>query len=197
MAVNLEVVEIEQHREVVKAMVRCEHEGLPVGALLHLPVTAEHVDAPGAVVGLEPQRKARGNREALPEASGTRLDAWAHLVVRMSLAAAPQLAEAHDILLAEPAQLVERRIERGRGVSLREEESVVRAVARIRRVEVHPSAEPELGHDVSSRKRAARMARAGCLEHPDDVAAQVVGDKTHLGGRPNPHLSISWHDAPI
>ena len=189
MAVYLQVVEVENHREVVEALMSGEHESLPVGALLHLAVATEHVGLRGQGASprgahAQPERAARGHGESLAETARADLDAGTGMAVRVALQPAAKLTKREKVIVREPAELVVRRVQHGRSVPLGEEESVSAVVVGVVAVEVHHTREEQRGHGVRSRERSSRMSRLASLEHVDDVVAHGIGDETN-GARVN------------
>ena len=189
MAIYLQVIKVEQRHEVIEPVVGGKHHGLPVGALLHLAVAQHAIDAALvgrrglAVIDLQAQSDAGRDREALAKRPRADLEALERVAVGVALQLAAEVAKRRDVLVGDPAQLVEDGVEHGRGVALGQEESVVGVVGLVGRVVGHGSGEPQHAHDIGRGERAAGVARLGGKDLPDNVLAQLVCDERELAQR--------------
>ena len=203
MAVDLQIVEVNDSNEVIELLVARKHRGLPVLALLHLAVTEEHKDAAGlgaVALSVEPEaeRDTGADRKALAERTRADLHARAGVTVGVALQAAAHLTKRRDLVVRKVAELDEERVERRRRVTLGEDEAVTLGVIGVGRIHTEEAGVEERRHDIGRRERAARMAGARSPQHLDDVVPHAVGDERNLRVAPRAGLSqcICCHEHP-
>ena len=91
----------------------------------------------------------------------------------MPLQTAVQLAQRAQLLFGDIADFGQRGVQHGRGMALRQDETVALGALRVVLVIVHDAAEVEAGDDICRRERTAGMAASGLAEHLDDVGAHM------------------------
>ena len=156
-AVNLQVVVVDDGNEIVKMVVGGEHGRFPDLPLLDFAVAEQREDAAlGAAVALlvnaHAERDARGNREPLAKRSGRDLDTGKLLGIGVTLQTAVQLAQREQFVFGNIAELGERGVEHGRRMALRENEVIAFGMLRIGFGIVHHAAKIERGDDVRGGK---------------------------------------------
>ena len=149
------------------------HRGLPYLALVALAIAEQHVGAGGPAIQARGERGADAEREALAQRAAGHLDAG-RLDVRVTLQAAVDLAEGHQLFGLEVARLGERRVEHWAGVGLAEHEAVAFLPRRIGGTVAH-GVEVEGRQNLDGRERAARVTAVGLRDHVEDVAAHAAG----------------------
>ena len=116
----------------VERLVAGKHRGLPVLALLHLAVAEEHEDAagvPAVALGVEAQAERHAGAHRAPgRASPCRPPRPGSVAVGVALQAAAHLAEREDLIVGDVAELHQKRVERGRRMTLGEHEAVALGV---------------------------------------------------------------------
>src|SRR5579883_3157668 len=158
-AVDLAVVVVDDHRQVVELELGRGHERLPDLAFLQLAVAEDAIGPVILLVELGGQRHADGHRKPLAERPRGHLDARQALAVGMALQRAAELAQGHELGARKVAGVSHRRVERRAAVALGKHDAVAIGPGRILRV-VLEEIGVEHGQDVDDRQRASRMARA-------------------------------------
>ena len=102
-------------------MVRREHRGFPDGALVAFGVAEQDVDA--AARAAQAGAEGGADRQALAERAGRQLDR-AELVIGVAAEDRAVGAVRVEVRGVEPAGLVQRRVQRERGMALGEDEAV-------------------------------------------------------------------------
>ena len=106
-----------------KLVVRREHHGLPQRALVALGVAGDHVSRARRALQARRERGARRDRESLAQRAGREVDAGQG-VLRVRAESGDAGAERRQLLVAQPAGCVQRRVERKRGVAFRQNEAI-------------------------------------------------------------------------
>jgi hypothetical protein len=183
--------------EVREPQVPSERSGLAGYPFHQAPIAAERVDVVGEerVVGAvvtrgEPASRdshSHARRDALPERTRRRLDAGSPVVLRMSRALAVELAETADVVERDRqraerlvlgvhrfhADEMQHRIEKHRGMSHRQHESVAIRPDRVVRIEAQPSLPKRVG-DRRHRHRRPGMSRVRLLHGVHGESANGV-----------------------
>ena len=172
--VGLDLVVVDDRRDLAEAARHRRAQRLPELPFLQLAVAGEHEDAArpaGQPVG---QRHALGLGDAHAERAGVGLDVR-RLDVRVARQAVqpPQLVERVG---GQQAEADEHRVERRRVVPLRREEDVARLVAL---VEVAHLVEEQPAHDLERAEAGADVAGPGAGNHPERVDARQRREGAH------------------
>ncbi len=183
--VDLEPVLVDDAADVVEAIVPGLHRGLPDLAFLLLAVTHQAVDAVVPLVEPRGESAPDGERQALTERAGRRLDAPELQPVRMALVRSVKLPQAHDVLDVEETGHAESDVERGSLVADRPVDAVAIGPLGLLRI-VLGDVKVERRRDVHDRQRAARMTRAGRGQRDEVIAAHLVRGLGQLLDRVGP-----------
>ncbi len=200
--VGLQVVVVDDRRDVGDAEVDRGRRGLPRLALLAVAVGEDAEDLSGLVEAVEAQREGdpEAHRESLPERAGRDLDPRRAPHVRVALELGADLAEPHEVLEREVGVLRERRVLDRRRMALAEDEAVALRPVRVVRV-VAKDPVVERGDDVGRRQRGVEVAGLGDREHSHAVDAQDGRPALELGdarlrlaplGEPGRRLGIRY-----
>ena len=165
----LEMVAIDDQREVVEPVLGGRGRGFPVLSFVELAVAGQDVGVIVFLVDPGGQGVADADREPLAERAGRGLDSGQPLHVRVPFERAAQLAQRHDLVVREVAGLRERRVEDRRGVPLGEDEAVAVGPVGVLGVVPQKATEIEGRHDLDGRQRTAGMTRARLGRHLQDV----------------------------
>ena len=208
-AVDLQMVAVDDGHKVVQVLMGGPHGGLPNLALLALAVAEQAEHTLRLARQLQAGGHAGGDGQALAERTGGNLDARAQVAVGMALQARAQLAQRLELLAREIAGMRERCVQRGRRMALRQNEPVAVLPLRLLRIMIHHAAEIQRGEDVGARKRAAGMSASRLGDHAHDVDAHIACPLLKLGhclsfrrfdaftinrerGFPHPAIAIPW-----
>ncbi len=171
--IRLQLVVVDDHRDLAEPAVRRGLERLPELALLELAVAREHVDVaapPGEAVG---QHETARLRDPHPERARVRHHLRRRQDVRVAGQAA-QRAKSEELVEREPAEPDQDRVEARRVVALRGEVAVALAE--------HLELEPR--DDVHGAEARADVTRAGVLDHRQRVdSARVREGRDPIRGR--------------
>ena len=178
-AVDLQAVVVDDHAEVIELLVAGKHGGLPDLALLALAVAQQGVGAIVIAPVLGGNGHAHGGGDALAERTGGHVDARGVVHVGMALQVAADMAQRLEILLGEESALGEHGVQTRRAVTLGKHEAIAVGLAGIGRVDVH-FLKVQIGHDVGSAERTARMAGLGSVHAGDDALPYLVGNLFEL-----------------
>ena len=124
-------------------------------------------------------RHAHGGGDALAERAGGHIDARGVVHVGMTLQVAADMAQRLEILLGEEPTLGEHGVQARSAMALGEHKTVAIGLAGIGRVDVH-FLKVQIGHDVGSAERTARMAGLGSVHAGDDALPYLVGNLFEL-----------------
>src|SRR5262249_40967367 len=100
----LQIVVVDQHGEIVEAMMAGEDERFPRRAFLPFAVGGEADDARIAVSELESDRRTRGERKPRPQAARRERDIVDAVTRRMSRQKRVVLVEQREVLVAQAAE---------------------------------------------------------------------------------------------
>ena len=117
-AVELQVIVVNNKREVIKLVVAGKHGSLPDLALFNLAVTQECVDAVVLVELLASKRHANCGGNALAQGAGAHVNAGGVVHVWVTLKSRVERAESLELLLGEEAALSQNAVERWGNVTL-------------------------------------------------------------------------------
>ena len=212
-AINLQMVAVDDGHEVVQVLMGGPHGGLPDLALLALAVAEQAEHALGLARQFQAGGHASGDGQALAERAGGNLDARAQVAVGMALQARAQLAQRLELLAREVAGVRERRVQRRRRMALRQDEPVAVLPFRLLRIMIHHAAEIQRGKDVGAGKRSSGMTASRLGDHAHDVDAHIACPLLKLGhclsfrrfdaftinrecGCPHPAIAIPWLPRP-
>jgi hypothetical protein len=172
-AVGLQVVVVDDRRQVRQLVVCRRHRPLPTLPLLAVAVghQGEDLGSLRQAVETEGETNAHAHREALAERPGRDLNPGCARHVRMALQVRADLAQPHQVVGGEVAVLGERRIQDRRGVALGEDEAVALGPARVPGI-VAEDPVVEGGDDVGRRERAVQVPCLRDRNHADTVHAE-------------------------
>ena len=122
---------------------------------------------------------AHGGGDALAERAGGHVDARGVVHVGMALQVAADVAQRLKILLGEEPTLGEHGVQTRRTVALGKHKAIAVGLAGMGRVDVH-FLKVQIGHDVGSAERTARMAGLGSVHAGDDALPYLVGNLFEL-----------------
>jgi hypothetical protein len=184
-AVDLAVVVVDDHAEVVELIMRGGHHGLPDRSLLQLAVAGERVDARAVLIDeLVGHCHADGDRETLAERAAARLDAGEpHVPSGMSLKAAAELAERQELRLREEARVGEGGVEDRAHMAGGEDKAVPAGLVRILGIVIHDAAEVEDCEYIARAEGAAGVSRFRLDKGADDITTDLVRYLGELFGR--------------
>ena len=97
----------------------------------------------------------------------------------MTLQVAADMAQRLEVLLGEEPALGEHGVQARSAMALGEHKAVAIGLAGISRVDVH-FLKVQIGHDVGSAERTARMAGLGSVHAGDDALPYLVGNLFEL-----------------
>ena len=117
-AVKLQVIVINNKREVIKLVVARKHGSLPDLALLDLAVAQKCVNAVVLVELLSSKRHTNGGRNALAQGTGAHVNARRIVHIWVTLKARVERAEGFELLLGEEAALGQNAVESWGNVTL-------------------------------------------------------------------------------
>ena len=170
---------VDDHAEVVELLVAGKHGGLPDLALLALAVAQQGVGAIVVAPVLGGNGHTHGGGDALAERTGGHVDARGVVHVGMALQVAADVAQRLQVLLGEEPALGEHGVQTRRAVALGKHKAITVGLAGIGRVDVH-FLKVQIGHDVGSAERTARMAGLGSVHAGDDALPYLVGNLFEL-----------------
>src|SRR5207247_9903755 len=124
-----------ERRQVVEAVLRRGHRGLPRLPDILLAVAEEAVHPPRLVIHAGRERKADGKRQTLAFGARRVFDAGRGPQLRMTLEAAVQLAERQQLVDGEETALRQGRVPDRAGVTLAQDEPVPVGPGRILRTD--------------------------------------------------------------
>jgi hypothetical protein len=179
--VRLDLVPVDDDRDLVQPPVRRRLQRLPELALLELPVAGEDVDAPAAAEQPVREHEAARLRDPHAERAGAGHDRRRRRDIRVPGEAVepPQLV---DELEVEPPERREHGVEAGDVVPLRREV----AVAVAEHLQVQPA------DDVERAEGRAGMAGTGALDHVQRVQPAGIRERR----RPLDRIAVESDDAP-
>ena len=122
---------------------------------------------------------AHGGGDALAERTGGHVNARGVVHVGVTLQGAADVAQRLEILLGEESALGEHGVQTRRAVALGKHEAIAVGLAGVGRVDVH-FLKVQIGHDVGSAERTARMAGLGSVHAGDDALPYLVGNLFEL-----------------
>src|SRR3990172_13109097 len=170
-ALLLDPIAVDDCGEVVQTVLRGGHGGLPRLPDALLTVAHEAIHAPRRVIHPRGEREAHGEREALALRPRGVLDAGRGADFWVSLEAAIQFPERHELVDGKEAALREGRVPDGTCMALAQHEPVAIRPRRI--LGVHPEdVEIERRHEIARAHRTAGMAALHVVRHPDDMSPQ-------------------------
>ena len=170
---------VDDHAEVIELLVAGKHGGLPDLALLALAIAQQGVRAVSIAPVLGGNRHTHGGRDTLAERAGGHVDARGVVHVGMTLQVAADMAQRLEVLLGEEPALGEHGVQARSAVALGEHKAIAVGLAGIGRVDVH-FLKVQIGHDVGSAERTARMAGLGSVHAGDDALPYLVGNLFEL-----------------
>src|SRR3989454_2583438 len=153
----LDSVPVDERRQVVEAVLRRGHRGLPRLPDVLLAVAEDAVHPPGLVIHAGREREADGERQTLALGARRVLDAGRGPQFRMALEAAVQLAERQE--LVDGAESARRKgcVPDRAGVGFAQDESIPIPPRRILRIAAE-GVGVQRGYDVPRGPRAPRTA---------------------------------------
>jgi hypothetical protein len=122
---------------------------------------------------------AHGGGDALAERTGGHVNARSVVHVGMTLQVAADVAQRLKILLGEEPTLGEHSVQTRCTVALGKHKAIAVGLAGMGRVDVH-FLKVQIGHDVGSAERTARMAGLGSVHAGDDALPYLVGNLFEL-----------------
>ena len=170
---------VDDHAEVIELLVAGKHGGLPDLALLALAIAQQGVRAVSITPVLGGNRHAHGGGDALAQRAGGHIDARGVVHVGMTLQVAADMTQRLEVLLGEEPALGEHGVQTRSTVALGEHKAIAVGLAGIGRVDVH-FLKVQIGHDVGSAERTARMAGLGSVHSGDDALPYLVGNLFEL-----------------
>ena len=170
---------VDDHAEVVELLVAGKHGGLPDLAFLALTIAQQGVRAVSIAPVLSGNGHAHGGGNALAERASGHVDARGVVHVRVTLQVAANMAQRLEVLLGEEPALGEHGVQARSAMTLGKHKAVAIGLAGIGRVDVH-FLKVQIGHDVGSAERTARMAGLGSVHSGDDALPYLVGNLFEL-----------------
>ena len=191
-AVDLRLVLVDEHRQVVEAVVPGRHDRFPALPFLQLAVAdvdphPRHQVPARRREALEPvaperERHPDADGEPLAERPGPDLDAGDVEAVRVALEVGAGVAERVELRAGDEPAVREEGVEHGRAVPVREDEPVAVGVLRLLRVEAQ-LVEEEVRQVVGRGEGPSGVPRVRDVGHRHDVAADLPRDLGELGKR--------------
>ena len=181
-----QAVHVHDRRQVGEPVLARLVEGFPNRALGELRVAAEHPHVVRQLVQvLARQRHPDPDRQALSQRAGGHVDPGQRRR-RVALEAGAELAEAHQLVVADGADGLEHGVAERRGMALAVDQVVIVGLVRPRPVVLQVAADQD-GNQVGRRHRRGRMARTGGRAAADRVDAQLLAEvaqevEVFLGG---------------
>ena len=185
--VNLEVVVIHDHHQIIQLLKACPHGSLPDLSLLDLSVTAKCIYTVIFLIKLSCRSHSHCHREPLSQRTARHIHARNMLHIRMSLQIGSCVAQRHQILLREKSTLCKRSVKSGCRVSFGQHKPVTIRHLRILRINVQ-LLKVQICENICRRERSARVSRfctvhrfynafadfICCLEVPDSSCRVMV-----------------------
>ena len=178
-AVDLKIVVVNEHEQVIQLIVRGEHHRFPDLAFLDLAVAEERIYAHAVSKTLCAERHARRRGYALAERAGGHVHAGREIHIGMALQTAADMAERLELVHGEKAAVGEHRVERRSRMALGEHKAVALFPARILRIDIHVL-EIEIGEHIGGGKASARMPGFCRVNALDDAEAHFAGGDLQL-----------------
>ena len=173
-AIDLQMVAVQHHAQVRKAVVGGKHKGLPAFALFHLAIAQNGVNVHGRAGVLCAQRHAAGGGDALTQTAGGHIHAGHTVHVGVTLQAAADLTQGLELFHREEAPLCQRCVQRRGGMTLGQHQTVAVGHPGLGRVDVQ-FLKVQIRQHVCDAQTAARMTTACTVGPFDHAHADVAG----------------------
>jgi len=175
-AVELLVVVVHDHREVLQLVIAREHGGFPVLSFFNLAI-ADH-DEGVEVFLVEPgrERHADADGDSLSQRAGIGFEHGKKPFIRMALERRAEFAQSGEDGVVNVSGVGKNGVKRGTAVTLGQDEAVAVRPLRVGRIDPH-GIEIKLDDQLNRRKRTTGMPRFGRAGHFNNVAAYTLGDR--------------------
>ncbi len=168
-----ELVQVEDRRQAVEPVERGRLHGLPDRPFGHLGVAHHHPDVSRRAVEPQRERHPHADRQSLTERSGGDVDPreLRHRR-RMPLDRRAEPTQRQHLLIGDGADRLQRRVQDGGGVALREHEPVVRQIGRLGDVRAQVIGVQDRD-EVGGGHRGSGVSRARCRRASDAVDGEL------------------------
>src|SRR5215472_3198895 len=123
-SVDLDIVAIDDAREVVQTVLAREHRRFPMQACFVFRVRGQAVSAPRGAIHSSGIRNPARLREARAKRAGRRFEAEQAIALRVTLKPASELAQRHELVDGKVTGARHRRVPHGADMAIREDETV-------------------------------------------------------------------------
>ena len=172
-AVDLQVVVVNDHAQVVQFVESCEHGSFPDLAFFDLTVSEECIHSPCLVRKLCGKRHSDRRADALSQRSRTHIRTRNFLHTRMALQIRSQMAQSRKILYRKISPVCKRTVKTRRSMAFGKDKSVAVRFLRVLRVDVH-LLKIKVGEHVCCGQRSARVPCLGTMNCGNDALANFI-----------------------